>query len=323
MEPINRQNWEAWAVDRLDGTLDEARVRAMDAFLARHPDLAAEWAAWSPEAWDAARLPAGPAPAMPGRDALRRPEPRERRLVPVWWAVTAAAAALAGLLLWGLPRTAPTSAVPTVAEGRPSAEGPAPAAALPGPAAEPAAAPPANAEPRPAAAAAGVTDAPGPTRAHRDPSAGRLAAATPHAEPAGDAAPSSAPGKGTPTAADPEGTAPAVRTAPLTARPLRPAAATRLAGGSAAGTSLALAGARPSPEAPPTETAAWTERLPQALEPLARRVEERDGPAAHLAAALTGERPLIGERDGDRRVFRLEAGPIRITHTRNAQPSDS
>jgi len=99
---ITPDNWEAYAMMRADGELDDAGCRALDAFLAAHPALAAEAALWG-----ALRAVPDECITFSGKDALLQPEPRiaalPRRRV---WAMAASVALLAGMVAVLWPRTA-------------------------------------------------------------------------------------------------------------------------------------------------------------------------------------------------------------------------
>ena len=79
MSHINHDNYEAFALDYLEGTLPPADRAAMQAFLAQHPALQAELDGLRP-----LRVLPDPAIRFAGKAALKRPvAPAWRRW---WWA---------------------------------------------------------------------------------------------------------------------------------------------------------------------------------------------------------------------------------------------
>ncbi|GAB4329056.1 MAG: hypothetical protein Kow00127_21510 [Bacteroidales bacterium] len=75
---IDRENYEAWLLDRMEGNLSQEELAILDAFLDDHPDLRAE-----AEEWEPVTLPA-PDDRFTDADTLKKPVVQQTGAIDAW-----------------------------------------------------------------------------------------------------------------------------------------------------------------------------------------------------------------------------------------------
>lgn len=116
---LTPENYETYLLSYIDGELSATEEQTLHAFLQQHPELQATL-----QLFERTRLQADPQLRMPGKAALYRN--RGRRIQPAWW-WGAAAAVLAGCLVWLLPlqrEAGDTAPVASTANSTPAAANP-------------------------------------------------------------------------------------------------------------------------------------------------------------------------------------------------------